>query len=105
MKALPTSKLFISLDISIFSISCIFPVYIPPSHGMQLIDTSNVKSGVTTKEEGFLRFGDAFSIREDEKLFTARYILKGGYAAWVWFVPAYYGGAGGAAVDPVVWTA
>ena len=87
MKALPTPNFFISLAICIFNISCIFPVYIPPSHGMKLIDTSNVKPGVTTKEDVFLRFGDAFSIREDEKLFTARYILKGGYAAWVWAVP------------------
>ncbi len=48
------SLLFIFLLIgSLFYNSCIiFPVYIPPS-GRGLIDTSNIKPGVTTKEEVF----------------------------------------------------
>jgi hypothetical protein len=57
--------------VSLFFSSCILPVYFPrDSKG--LINTSDIKPGVTTKEDLFLEFGNAFlKNSDDEKLFTA----------------------------------
>jgi hypothetical protein len=75
-------------------ISCILPVYVPPYHGTGL-DISNIKAGITTKEDVFLKFGYVFNISEDEKLFTADYNLDNGFFVWLWFVGAGYSGSGG----------
>jgi len=94
------SLLFIFLLIgSLFYNSCIiFPVYIPPS-GRGLIDTSNIKPGVTTKEEVFLELGCRFQkISDDERLFTLGYVKQGDFS-WVWIAGGYYFAFGGSFGD------
>jgi hypothetical protein len=87
-----TNPLILAAYMSV--ISCILPVYVPPYHGTGL-DISNIKAGITTKEEVFLNFGYVFTISEDERIFTAEYNLDKGSFAWVGLVGAGYSAVGG----------
>jgi len=70
---------------SLFCSSCIIlPIYVPQESGSGVVDTSNVKPGVTTKVDVFLEFGNAFQkISDDGKLFTATY-AKQGHFFWLY---------------------
>jgi len=67
--------------------SCI-PLYVPkPTRG--LVDTSNVKPGVTSKEQILLEFGGVFNVSNDGKLFTLTYNKEGDFS---WIGPNLLGG-------------
>lgn len=65
-----------------------------PKERKGLIDTSNIKPEVTTKEELFLEFGNAFQQKiGEERLFTAGYVKKADFF-WVFAATTPYGGGG-----------
>jgi hypothetical protein len=88
MKLISSIRLFFFLILGYFFInSCIFPYYVPIVSGKRQIDLSDVKPGVTTKEEVLLRFGVAFTTNQNETLFTGVYYLTKGHYGWMFGVP------------------
>ena len=71
----------------LFSNSCIMPYYFPIYSRKRVIDLSDVKPGITTKEEVLLKFGSAFTSDQKEKLFTAVYDLTKGHYGWALILP------------------
>ncbi len=89
--------IYLLLMLNTINSSCIIlPVYIPRYDKSKslLIDVSNVKPGITTKEDILLQFGTTFKdVSDNEKIFRATcskkgelfliYFVSGGYQAAV----------------------